>query len=171
MANEPQKKNILDQAIDLVTNRDEKAAAEEAQKRAADAEKAAAEAKAQVAKITAEADAVKKAAKEAEYRAGTAEAQKIHLEQEKYLKEMAEKKAKGEEAAKIAAAPKIIAEHTVAAGQTLSEIALQKYGSATQPYWMLIYETNKETIGANPNVIKAGQVLKIPELPASFKKK
>jgi len=58
---------------------------------------------------------------------------------------------------------KYIAEHTVAAGETLSDISLKYYKSAARDDWMRIYEANKATIGDSPNVIKAGQVLKIPE--------
>ena len=57
------------------------------------------------------------------------------------------------------------AEHTVAGGETLSHIALKYYGSAVKDKWMIIYEANKDVIGDNPNIIRSGQVLKIPELP------
>ncbi len=59
---------------------------------------------------------------------------------------------------------KVKAEHTVASGETLGAIALKYYGSAAKEKWMAIYEANKEVIGDNPNLIKPGQVLKIPEL-------
>lgn len=68
------------------------------------------------------------------------------------------------------AAPKFIAEHTVGGGETLSHLSLKYYGSATKPYWMVIYETNKALIGENPNRLKRGIALKIPELPAELKK-
>ncbi len=55
-------------------------------------------------------------------------------------------------------------EHTVAAGETLSDLALKYYGSAAKEKWMAIYEANKAVIGDNPNIIKPDQVLKIPEL-------
>lgn len=58
-----------------------------------------------------------------------------------------------------------IAEHTVAADETLSHIALKYYGSAVKEKWMIIYEANKAVIGNNPGRIRPGQVLKIPELP------
>ncbi len=69
------------------------------------------------------------------------------------------------ESIKRAAAAKYIAEHTVEASETLSHIALKYYKSAAKEKWMLIYEANKTVIGDDPNVIKPGQVLKIPELP------
>jgi len=68
-------------------------------------------------------------------------------------------------------ATKVIAEHTVVGGDTLSHISLNYYGSASKPYWMVIYEANKELIGDNPNKLKRGITLKIPELPAELKGK
>ncbi len=62
-------------------------------------------------------------------------------------------------------AVKVMAEHTVAADETLSHISLKYYGSAVKEKWMIIYEANKAVIGDNPNKIRPGQVLKIPELP------
>jgi nucleoid-associated protein YgaU len=67
-------------------------------------------------------------------------------------------------------APKFIAEHTLTAEETLSHLSLKYYGHATQPYWMLIYEVNKDVVGDNPNHVRAGMKLKIPELPAEMKK-
>ena len=61
--------------------------------------------------------------------------------------------------------PKIIAEHTVGGGDTLSHIALEYYGSAAKDKWMVIYEANKDIIGDNPNKLARGLVLKIPKLP------
>lgn len=60
----------------------------------------------------------------------------------------------------------LLAEHTVVAGDSLSAIASHYYGSGTKENWMAIYEANKEIIGDNPSLIRPGQVLKIPELPA-----
>jgi nucleoid-associated protein YgaU len=62
-------------------------------------------------------------------------------------------------------ATKFMAEHTVVSGETLSGIALKYYGSATKDMWMRIYNANRAVIGDDPNLIKAGQVLKIPEKP------
>ena len=56
-------------------------------------------------------------------------------------------------------------EHTVKDGDTLSHLALKYYGHATKPYWMVIYEANKALIGNNPNKVKLGITLTIPELP------
>jgi nucleoid-associated protein YgaU len=68
-------------------------------------------------------------------------------------------------APKRAPATKFVAEHTVEEGDTLSGIALKYYGSATKDMWMVIYNANKSVIGDDPNLIKPGQVLKIPEKP------
>ena len=73
------------------------------------------------------------------------------------------------EFARKVALPKTKAEHKVAAGDTLSARALKYYGKTAKDYWMLIYETNKAVIGDNPNGIKAGTVLKVPELPEEMK--
>ena len=67
-------------------------------------------------------------------------------------------------------APKFIAEHTVAGGETLSHISLKYYASATKTYWMIIYEANKALIGDNPNRLKRGLTLRIPDLPVDLKK-
>ncbi len=65
---------------------------------------------------------------------------------------------------------KILAEHKVVEGETLSHIALKHYGNAGRDYWMVIYEFNKDEIGDNPGMIRVGTMLKIPELPANLKK-
>lgn len=147
-----QKKNILDQAIDLLTDRDEKAAA--AAKAAAEAEaKAKADADAKAQALANEAyQATKEAEAEAKRKAADAA-----LANEAYQKSQAEARAK-------AAADAILTTHTVAAGETLSGIALKYYKSSTRDSWMKIYEANKAVIGDNPGMIKAGQKLSIPKL-------
>ena len=62
------------------------------------------------------------------------------------------------------AGAKIKAEHVVEEGETLSGIAEKYYGSGSKDNWMKIYDHNKQVIGDNPNVIKPGQRLRIPEL-------
>ncbi len=52
--------------------------------------------------------------------------------------------------------------HTVAKGDSLSKIAKQYYGKVT--LWKQLYEANKAVVGPNPDLIKPGQVLVIPEL-------
>jgi nucleoid-associated protein YgaU len=54
--------------------------------------------------------------------------------------------------------------HIVEPDETLSHIALKYYGSAAKEKWMVIYEANKEVIGDNPNIIRRGMELFIPEL-------
>ncbi len=59
---------------------------------------------------------------------------------------------------KAAPAPKVKT-HTVVSGDTLSGIAKQ-YGKDS---WKVIYEANKDIIGDDPNKIRVGQELKIPQ--------
>ena len=59
-----------------------------------------------------------------------------------------------------------VTEHTVVSGESLSLIAQKYYNSAEREKWMAIYEANKEIIGDNPSLIRVGQVLQIPTLPA-----
>ncbi len=54
-------------------------------------------------------------------------------------------------------------EYTVVPGDSLSKIALHYYGKGAR--WPVIYEANKEIIGANPSLIHPGQVFKIPRIP------
>ncbi len=69
-----------------------------------------------------------------------------------------------------AQASKVLAEYTVKKGDTLSQIAKNYYGFATQPYWKIIQEANKDII-KDANLIYPGQVFKIPVLPEELKKK
>jgi nucleoid-associated protein YgaU len=50
--------------------------------------------------------------------------------------------------------------YTVVKGDTLSKIAKSTYGDANK--WRKIYEANTDII-QNPDLIRPGQVLKIPE--------
>ncbi len=52
--------------------------------------------------------------------------------------------------------------YTVAKGDTLSKIAKNFYGNANK--WRVIFEANSDQI-SNPDLIKIGQVLKIPAKP------
>ena len=54
--------------------------------------------------------------------------------------------------------------HIVQTGETLADIALRYYGSATRDKWMLIYELNKQEIGDDPAFTQPGQRLQIPAL-------
>jgi nucleoid-associated protein YgaU len=50
--------------------------------------------------------------------------------------------------------------YTVKAGDTLGTIAKASLGDASR--WTEIYELNKAAIGADPNMVKAGVVLRLP---------
>ena len=64
---------------------------------------------------------------------------------------------------------KVIATHTVAAGETLSHIALKYYKHATPPYWKLLLEYNKEVLEGDEKKVRTGMELEVPELPAELK--
>jgi nucleoid-associated protein YgaU len=66
------------------------------------------------------------------------------------------------EEAKEAAIPEADQEYTVQAGDSLWAIADKFYKAGGK--WNTIYEANKEVIGDNPSLLRAGQVLKIPQL-------
>ena len=85
---------------------------------------------------------------------------KKDLDKKEFLGRFQAPKAK----APVPVAKKTLAEHKVAAGETLSSIALKYYNSAVKDKYMLIYEENKAVIGDNPNAVKPGMVLKIPEI-------
>ncbi|MDD3521045.1 MAG: LysM peptidoglycan-binding domain-containing protein [Actinomycetota bacterium] len=70
----------------------------------------------------------------------------------------------------MSSGPNAMAFYTVKKGDTLSGIAKEFYGAATQPYWKLIQDANQDII-KDANLIKPGQVFKIPELPEDMKKK
>ena len=53
--------------------------------------------------------------------------------------------------------------HTVIAGECLSRLARQHYGDMQK--WPIIHVANKGVIGKNPNLIRPGQKLVIPDLP------
>jgi nucleoid-associated protein YgaU len=50
--------------------------------------------------------------------------------------------------------------YTVRAGDSLSAIAEDLLGDAAA--WSALYEANRDTIGANPNLIRPDQVLVLP---------
>ena len=98
-----------------------------------------------------------------------ADAARMKAETEARKAEYEARKLANQAAAKQEEAAKYIDTYTVTADDTLSHIALRFYGKATPPYYTLIYEANKDVIGANMNVIVPGQVLQIPVLPEELK--
>ncbi|MFW6335570.1 MAG: LysM peptidoglycan-binding domain-containing protein [Phycisphaeraceae bacterium] len=60
-------------------------------------------------------------------------------------------------------APGEVVRYTVRPGDTLSTIARAYYGQASR--WRYLYNVNRDTIGANPNALQAGDVLEIPPFP------
>jgi len=56
--------------------------------------------------------------------------------------------------------------YTVNRGDSLWHIALSHYGRGQGPLWKAIYDvpTNREVIGADPNLIYPGQRLYVPEI-------
>lgn len=60
-------------------------------------------------------------------------------------------------------APGEVVRYTVRPGDTLSTIARAYYGQASR--WRYLYNVNRNTIGANPNALQAGDVLEIPPFP------
>ena len=176
--------SLLDQAINLVTNRDEKAAIEaakqhlmEAEQKAADSEKKAmgyaqradiaerqlAEVQAKLAKAQTDEQAAKTYIAQLEQRVATAEAKAKLYDDEKL-------NAQTQAAAMAAQQTLTLDTHTMTDKETLSDLSLKYYGHATPPYWQLIYEANKDAIGSNPNRVRPGTVLRIPVLPDSMKK-
>ena len=63
------------------------------------------------------------------------------------------------EAGATSIAPAAAQTYTVAKGDTLSKIAKQFYGNANR--WHEIFDANRDQI-SNPDLIRPGQVLKIP---------
>ena len=55
-------------------------------------------------------------------------------------------------------------EYRVAAGDTLSRIAVKLYGRRAM--WEAIYDENKSAIGGEPSKLKLGEVLKLPKPPS-----
>ncbi|MDD2521236.1 MAG: LysM peptidoglycan-binding domain-containing protein [Anaerolineaceae bacterium] len=132
----------------------QKKAETEARKAEYEAEKLKNEAEAKLEEAKREAREKMEEAKEA----AKEKLEEMGLKKENLAKQMAEK-----------AAAAYIDNYTVQPNDTLSHIAMRFYGKATPAYYTLIYEHNKDVIGGNMNLIKAGQVLRIPALPEDLK--
>lgn len=173
------KKGLFGKAIDAFSSRDEKEALEKAQNELQEAKRTAQQAEAKARMATTQAKlAAQKEVQEAEKRAREAEAKLKKLQEQMGKSEqkdgLTEKdiRSMGDfERRDFARPQQFLAEHTIAEGETLSHIAQKHYGHATRDYWMLIYEANKAVIGDNPNLVKPGMDLKIPQLPPNLKDK
>jgi nucleoid-associated protein YgaU len=53
--------------------------------------------------------------------------------------------------------------HVVVTGDWLSKLSQRYYGDMYK--WPVIYEANRQIIGSNPDLIRPGQTLWIPDLP------
>ncbi len=154
---EKKKKGLLDRAIDAVSTRDEKAAAEEAKEEATAARTQAAREATQRRTAESKARTAEAKAKAAEKEAAEAKAKLASLEREKRAGEMRERLERQEE--KIAAAKAQTRVYVVKSGDSLSKIAKEVYGDANR--WPEIFEANKDKI-KDPNLIYPGQELRIP---------
>lgn len=185
-------KNIFEQALNAVSNRDEKAAIEaavkhgqELEKKLAEVEKSAADTAQKLAASEGQVTALKKELAETEAelvaartsnstlqsRASQAEMKLIAVTSELQKYVSAEQAEKIAQAAADAEKAKILAEHTLKADESLSHLALKYYHNGYEPYWRVIYEANKELIGPNPARVRPGMVIKIPVLPDELKQK
>jgi nucleoid-associated protein YgaU len=171
------KKGLFGKAFDALSSKDEKEEIEKLQKELAEAKEAAAQADAKQKTATTQSRfAAQQAVKSAEARAAAAEA-KLKLMEEELAKKKQQEALEARQAGdfdrkdftRVSKEPEYLAQHTIAADETLSHIALKYYGHATRDYWMVIYEANKSTIGDNPGIVRPGMELNIPELPANLK--
>jgi nucleoid-associated protein YgaU len=165
--------------MNAVSSRDEKEALEQAKQMVIEMDNKVKESERQLASIQttllkaaeSEQRALKAEAdlKAANTRAATAE-QRAQLAEAK-LEQINERQMLAQKQAAMAAAarPQVLATHKITSTETLSHLALQYYGHATEPYWRLIYEVNKDKIGSNPNKVRVGTELEIPVLPESLK--
>lgn len=188
-------KGIFDNLINSVSNRDEKAALEAAKKLIADLEvkvaqaekkatdnanraiaaekkvtelqaaltKAQNDSKTALAKVQADLQAARANLIGLEQRASSAEARVKAFEE-------AQLTAQQQAVAIAAEKAKILTTHSLTSEETLSHLSLKYYGHATEPYWRIIYEANKDVIGPNPNKVRPGLTLNIPVLPDTMKK-
>jgi DNA repair exonuclease SbcCD ATPase subunit len=187
MADEGKKKNIFDRAIDALTDRDEKAAAEaarlEAEQKAEAARKAAEEqakfdakrAELAAEKARADAEAARKEAQELQKKLDDQRVQKERDEQRAELEAArARTAAAAQQAAQAAMAQKAAEDakikHVWTNEDTYAGLAQKYYGSFSEPYWRLIYNHNKAIIGDHPNAIRTGLEIEIPPLPDELKK-
>ena len=156
------KKGLLDKAIDAVTTRDEKEAAEQAGKEAAAARAKAAREATQRRMADSKAKAAEEKARAAEEKAKAAEKAAAEAKAKIARLEMKEKLAARREEVERKAMERAKARirvHVVKPGDSLSKIAKEVYDDANR--WPEIFEANKDKI-KDPNLIHPGQELRIP---------
>ena len=54
--------------------------------------------------------------------------------------------------------------HVVQLGENLTVIAQAYYGSEHEAHWITLYNFNRELIGENPDLLRVGMELLIPDL-------
>ena len=54
--------------------------------------------------------------------------------------------------------------HIVQPGENLSYIAKYYYGDENEAHWITLYNFNREIIGENPDLIRVGMELVVPEI-------
>jgi hypothetical protein len=64
----------------------------------------------------------------------------------------------------ISAPPRIKAWHVVRASDTPSTITEKYFGTSDQAKWMAVYDVNKSVIGPDPNQLRPGLLLRIPDV-------
>lgn len=151
-----EKKGLLDKAIDAVSSRDEKAAAEEAKEKASAARAAATHEASKRRIAESKLERAEKQAEAAQKAAAEAEAKLARVEREKRADAVREKLARQREEIAAASQQRV---YVVKSGDSLSKIAKEVYGEAKR--WPEIFEANKDQI-KDPNLIHPGQELKIP---------
>jgi nucleoid-associated protein YgaU len=153
-----EKKGILGKAIDAVSARDEKEAAEKAEQEAAAARAEAAREAAQKRAAESRAKTAQARAQQAEKEAAEAKSKLAQLEREKRMEEMAERREEARQKALEREEAKARV-YVVKSGDSLSKIAKAELGDANR--WPEIFELNKDQI-KDPNLIHPGQELKMP---------
>ena len=173
---EKKKKGLFGKAVDAFSSRDEKEQVSELEAELAKAKKEASASKEAIKtlldKNVKDRTGAGKEAKEAEKKIADLE-NKLKARGQKDRTNLAEahKRRKDDLKAKMAASmkPKLLATHKVAAGETLSHVALKYYKHATPPYWKFLLEHNKELLKGDEKSLRTGMELDIPELPAELK--
>jgi len=160
-----EKKGIFGKVTDAFSSKDEKeeiAKLEEELEASKKAIKSLLEQNRDKSKVSAETEAAEKRIKELEAKLREAEREKMINARRKIKEERMAGLEKTKES-------KVMTTHKVAAGETLSHLALKYYKHATPPYWQLILEQNKEALQGNERNVREGMELEIPELPEDLK--